>query len=395
MNITKETKELFDDLVKYFLKTISLVTNCKSLGIRIEHNNEDYPFYYYMGYSNDFIKTENSLTSGNNYDLECLCGQIILDRQKENPAIFTKNGSFFIDSFSEEREKKYELCKRCIKNLRTKCFEFFKNLALIPIRLEGKCIGLFHIADIEVNLDSNRITQLEEISHIFSNMMLELNRKAKNIEKQYNDLSKIATIDFLTGVYNRFSLERKIKEEENKVKHYGNKFKFKWSILYIDLDNFKYYNDNFGHAIGDKIIKKFAEILKNSCRISDFIARFGGDEFIIILPQTDANEARFLAERILKKIELNGFFKNVVLESTGVNVNIPDTFLLSCSIGIAEYRDGLTFNNLIKMADSAMYIAKNRGKNKYFIWQHDLQENLNIPHHQENGAFSNNRHSFS
>lgn len=134
------------------------------------------------------------------------------------------------------------------------------------------------------------------------------------------------------------------------------------SLLIIDLDNFKQVNDTFGHQAGDQVLKVFAKILKESCRGHDLVARFGGEEFAIILSQTKAATAHAVAQRIRNRLEKAAFtFDGRQLRMTA-------------SIGLATCNSGSSIftSNLVKQADRALYQAKRTGKNKVCVFPDDL-----------------------
>ena len=198
------------------------------------------------------------------------------------------------------------------------------------------------------NLESCGIFEIDRLSTNFNNMMVELDTRTNKLvleetKRVYQE--KLANTDPLTGAYNRrylneFSFEYlKIVKRENKD----------LSLLLIDLDDFKKINDTFGHEIGDIVIKKVVEISKNSIRESDLIIRFGGDEFIILLPNTNIQSARVVANKIINKIN---------------EYNQNDKFHFSVSIGSAHYQiNDDSIDNIILRADESLYEAKKIGKN--------------------------------
>jgi diguanylate cyclase (GGDEF)-like protein len=169
--------------------------------------------------------------------------------------------------------------------------------------------------------------------------------KKKNIM-----LQKISITDDLTRIYNRRYFMQRLKEEYTRAARYKEKI----SLILIDLDNFKQVNDNYGHQAGDNILVKVAKLMKQQLRGCDFIGRYGGEEFIIILPYTDHTGACTLAERMRISLEQNPFKfgkKNVVV---------------TLSAGISSYPESGTssYEDLIRKADEALYAAKKDGKNK-------------------------------
>lgn len=198
------------------------------------------------------------------------------------------------------------------------------------------------------NLESCGIFEIDRLSSNFNNMIVELDMRTNRLileETKRIYQEKLANTDPLTGAYNRrylneFSYEYlKIVKRENKD----------LSLLLLDLDDFKNINDTFGHEIGDIVIKQLVEISKSSIRESDLIIRFGGDEFIILLPNTNIQSARFVANKIINKI-------------TEYNKN--KEFNFSISVGISDYQIGdNSIDNIILRADKSLYKAKKIGKN--------------------------------
>ncbi len=151
--------------------------------------------------------------------------------------------------------------------------------------------------------------------------------------------------DELTGLYNRRYLREYAEQEIKRARRYNSSF----SILILDLDNFKEINDTLGHLKGDLALKRFSNILSETIRESDIPARYGGDEFVLLLPDTTYKGAYRLAERIIEKL------RGATIEG------IP----LSCSIGIATYpEDGAMWDELFEQADKSLYAAKRMGKGR-------------------------------
>lgn len=150
--------------------------------------------------------------------------------------------------------------------------------------------------------------------------------------------------DILTGLYRREILYDLIEKEFHRSKRYG----YHFSILMIDIDNFKKINDTYGHLFGDKVLKKVAETIRKTLRSSDIAIRYGGEEFLVILPHTDLESAKIVGERLRKTIEK--------LDIDGIKITI--------SIGIADNSLSPRLEDLIRKADQALYIAKRTGKNR-------------------------------
>lgn len=166
-------------------------------------------------------------------------------------------------------------------------------------------------------------------------------------------IDELSTTDDLTGLLNQSGFMKKIEEEFYRSQRYGKHF----SILMIDSDNLKAVNDTYGHKYGSMVIVSIADTIRENIRRSDFAARYGGDEFLVCLVETDINGAMEVAERIRKQFELKSFF-------TKENKN----FMLTLSIGVSGYPEsGDTLFDVIDNADKALYKSKNSGKNKTSI----------------------------
>ncbi|MBI5124587.1 MAG: GGDEF domain-containing protein [Candidatus Omnitrophica bacterium] len=164
----------------------------------------------------------------------------------------------------------------------------------------------------------------------------------------YEKVEELAITDSLTGLYVKRYLFERLNEEVKRSKRY----KFKLSFLMADIDDFKRCNDAHGHLVGDVILRDVARIMKENVREIDLIARYGGEEFSLLLPETKKDEARLAAERIRKKIDEHVFKA------------YDETLKITVSIGISTYPDDSSEGtNLVEKADTALYAAKNTGKN--------------------------------
>lgn len=168
-------------------------------------------------------------------------------------------------------------------------------------------------------------------------------------EQQKEELKKLATIDFLTGIYNRHHFHTIL--EFHLEKHLRYKDLHPFAILMMDLDHFKQINDQYGHLIGDEVLKEFANVIKNNIRKSDFFARWGGEEFILLVPEIDKEKVLLFGKKLLKLIE--NHFKN--------HSKLPP---LTVSIGITMFQENDTMKSLVERADQSLYLAKERGRNR-------------------------------
>ena len=160
--------------------------------------------------------------------------------------------------------------------------------------------------------------------------------------------------DYMTDLRNRYFHELQLRRTVGKAKYR----KTALSLMMIDLDDFKRINDTHGHPAGDSVLKAVAQVLKNQTRDTDLCSRYGGDEFVVMLPFTDAAQAAHIADRIRAAIE-----KTETLAES--KQNIPATV----SIGVAEWEKGMTAETLTANADKALYTAKGRGGNIVTIYK--------------------------
>jgi len=182
-----------------------------------------------------------------------------------------------------------------------------------------------------------------------SSNLIENKKVHEQAKKQQEDLTKLAMTDQLTGLYNRHSLF----DIGPKYLSDAKRHKFSVSLLVIDLDHFKNVNDTHGHGVGDIVLKEVGEVLNRNCRTEDFVARFGGEEFVMIFSHCDIDFAFTKAENIRMSIE----------ECQ------PNGLTITASIGVAALAEEDDFESLFDKADKAVYEAKESGRNKVIIHQ--------------------------
>jgi len=164
----------------------------------------------------------------------------------------------------------------------------------------------------------------------------------------YEKMHELATIDNLTGIYNRLYFQDRLKQEFEDAQNNG----YELSLAIFDIDHFKRFNDTFGHLFGDKVLKQISELLKNSLRSGDIIARFGGEEFVLLFPRTGLKEAYKKVEILRDKIAKTDIRDELVTASVTV------------SFGLSTYPEiSSTQSELLQMADNALYDAKENGRN--------------------------------
>jgi len=188
-----------------------------------------------------------------------------------------------------------------------------------------------------------------------------LNTTIKALRSRDEELRKLANYDALTGLLNKHNFNIQLKQEIQRTIDEGDSS----ALLFIDLDQFKHVNDNLGHAAGDRLLKQVADLLKNRIRTEDVIARFGGDEFTIIAKSIKENDARVIAESILKSMQEFVFVEG------------GQAFNIYCSIGVVLIGgDDFTAEEVFSQADMSCFHAKSEGRNRYHMFDLPEQEEL-------------------
>ncbi|MEO6589577.1 MAG: sensor domain-containing diguanylate cyclase [Pyrinomonadaceae bacterium] len=225
----------------------------------------------------------------------------------------------------------------------------YKSASFIcyPMNVGGRKIGVLNIAD---KTDGNAYSEfdLELLHSIIPQFAVLIDRAV--LKNKAGEFQQLSVTDALTGLLNRRYIEERLTEETNRSNRYG----YPMSLMMIDVDSFKSYNDTFGHPEGDRALQIVSHTLKDTLRCADVAARYGGEEFSILLPQTTSEEARTIAERIRQKIEATQFPHRKVTVSIGI---------ASCSRIIC------TPPEIIKAADQALYEAKRKGRNNVQIYE--------------------------
>jgi diguanylate cyclase (GGDEF)-like protein len=173
----------------------------------------------------------------------------------------------------------------------------------------------------------------------------------EELERNCNELERLASFDPLSGLLNRRTLFRRIDVEIERAMRLG----FPLAGMMIDIDHFKRVNDNHGHQCGDTIIREIGVKLTKTLRKYDYAGRYGGEEFYVLLPNTASETARIIAERFRREMEESSFICG------------SEPFYVTVSVGIAQYNPGETPDKWIGRADGAMYRAKQRGRNQVVL----------------------------
>lgn len=214
----------------------------------------------------------------------------------------------------------------------------YKDHLILPLNIEENAIAGYLAVDRILETDK------EKFGILAQQFLIGLRRALL-----YQKVQELTITDELTQVYcRRYFLER-FNEELKRSK----KNKLKLAFLMIDIDNFKQFNDRYGHLVGDAILRRVSKILTATVRQIDFIGRYGGEELSVILAETDKEQASFASERIRQAI-------------SATTIKVYDEELkVSVSIGVSVFPDNaLNMQDLIEMGDQALYLAKETGKNK-------------------------------
>ena len=215
----------------------------------------------------------------------------------------------------------------------------------VPIKISKEVVGV-------VNAESNQLNAFSKDDERFLSTLADQLAIAIEKLRLFEEIQLQARTDFLTGISNRRNFIELATKEFERSKRYNNSL----TAIMIDLDNFKEVNDSFGHAVGDIVLKAAAHKCKNQLREIDLFCRYGGEEFAILLPQTDLEKSEMIADRLLKE-----FNQNPIQIAEG-------SIHLTISIGVATMTSKIIhIDNLLNKADLALYEAKKKGKNSIGI----------------------------
>jgi len=222
---------------------------------------------------------------------------------------------------------------------------FVQSIACIPMMVYSDTIGVINVTN---KLDDSRFTEedVELLKAVADQAAVAINKA---------QLWEMAVTDSLTGLYVRRYIMVKLQEEL----HRADRYRKGLSVVMADLDQFKRINDTYGHTIGDRVLKVVSQFFLRNIRDIDILSRYGGEEFLILLPEASKDEAYSVSERLRKKL---------------VEFKVDDLPQLTVSLGIASYpRDSQNVEGLINKADAALYAAKQTGRNKVVKYDDDME----------------------
>jgi diguanylate cyclase (GGDEF)-like protein len=215
-----------------------------------------------------------------------------------------------------------------------------QSVVAVPVRFRDQCLGVIELVNCidPVTGFSQRDLALLEALADYAAIAIE---NARHVQR----IHELTITDDCTSLYNARHLNFMLDTEIYRSHRYA----FEFSLIFIDLDHFKNVNDTYGHLAGSKLLSEIGEAVKERCRMIDMAFRYGGDEFVVLLPQTSKENALSVAHRVHKLIR-----ETVWLKDSGINVNI------TASVGVASYpTDSRTKAELLHLADEAMYAVKN------------------------------------
>lgn len=225
-----------------------------------------------------------------------------------------------------------------------------RSFVSIPLKIDSRVIGVLNITD-KITGEVFSDDDLKLLTSFASYASIALERGA--YYSMSEELKTISMTDPLTDLFNRRYFRERLYEEVERVKRHDERF----SLFVIDIDNFKDFNDRYGHQAGDEILRGVSRAIRKAVRGMDVVARYGGEEFAALLPHTGREDAREIAERVRKGVE--------EIESESVDYDVPITI----SLGVAEFpTDAANMDSLIDKADKAMYRAKRTGKNRVVVY---------------------------
>ena len=231
-----------------------------------------------------------------------------------------------------------------------------KSFMSIPLKLEDRTIGILNIAD-KITGDVFSEEDLRCLMSVASYASVAIERS--EFFMRFEELKKISITDPLTTLLNRRYFQERLHEEVERSKRHG----LPLSLMMIDIDHFKSFNDRYGHPAGDEALKLAAACMRNTIRTIDVAARYGGEEFTVILPQTTKSSAQTIAERICRDVEKIDF----------AFAREKDRGSMTVSIGLASFpEDADTLEDLIRNSDRALYLAKEHGRNRVVLFNREV-----------------------
>lgn len=332
-------KKSIEELSSYVRLALPMMSNHK---IPITPKNYTVYYTYVSGSNSELSKA---------FDVIIMKGETINDEKIEN----------LYSQFCEDKDDNW------LKNLRndlhqillailqeiaelTGQTEKYESLVSNSVAKLSDCKSVQQIEDI-INKIVVETKKMGGFGKTIQHKLKETTHELEAIKKDFEKARDEALVDFLTGIPNRKAFDNKLAESIDEALSENNDL----SLLVIDIDHFKKFNDQYGHVVGDEVLKTVTRKAKEIVRGRDFLARYGGEEFTAILPQTPLSGAKTVAENI------RDFFERTKLKIVSSSKNLGK---VTVSIGAAQYKPGETMENFIDRSDQALYFAKNTGRNR-------------------------------
>ncbi len=272
-----------------------------------------------------------------------------------NKILSTDNNTINTDTHFYELWDRNGICENCISK---QAYE--SNETVVKIEYNKNRIFLVTASPINIGKETYIVELVKDISK--GGAIIDREREyAESIEKFLKNIQETTLIDDLTGVYNRRYIRERLEVDvEKSIREQKS-----MSVIMADIDYFKEINDTYGHIVGDNVLKDFTRIASKYIRSngSDWIGRYGGEEFLIVLNDTDEDKAEIIAERIRKNLE------ETTLEYKG------NKFSITCSFGVYGFRDlDMNTEDIIHRADINLYEAKEKGRNTTVVNKNRLRD---------------------
>jgi diguanylate cyclase (GGDEF)-like protein len=228
-----------------------------------------------------------------------------------------------------------------------------RSIICIPLRAKHRVLGVIQLINVDMTTFGDGDLFFLQAICDYAAIAID---NARSVEK----IQELTITDDCTGLYNARHLYKTLEAEVYRSARFG----YEFTVLFIDLDHFKQVNDTWGHLAGSKLLAEIGFAIKSHLRLIDFAFRYGGDEFVILLPQTGKHQALNVARRLLQSFRNSEFLKE-----EGINVNVR------ASLGVASYPgDAKSVHEIIRQADEMMYLVKNSTRDNIAVANEGLLE---------------------